>query len=262
MTIGIGTFAAAAALIVGGLGLTQATPKQQANPAPPHNQLAPPAAISTPGPGQGAAMPSAQRPEELQRRVTRSFTTAPLSEVLKWLSGEGVNFVANESDFTGDAKLTINIANQPIGDAMDAIADAFDARWTRHGNVYTLQRGSRILLPPVPPGPMGGIYPPMGETTPPAGEMNNPPFPGETPPGGITLPRDSEGAPFVWRSQELGKLVQSLTASQRAKQTRRGYLTLADLTPDQAGMLGTLPPGRDWSITYVIGKSKLILRGK
>lgn len=76
----------------------------------------------------------------LSQRVTADFKSAPLSEVLKWLSSQGLSFVVK--DGTLDGRLTIHIANQPLKDAADAIAKAMGGRWDRNGDVFTLKSGS------------------------------------------------------------------------------------------------------------------------
>src|SRR5438105_10553875 len=131
MAIGTGTIAAATALVAGALGITHAV------------QTTPEAQKSAPV----VAQEKSERSSELQRLVSGNFDNSSLSEVLKWLSGQGVSFVADGASLSGDAKLTANLQNQPLGDVMDAIADAFGGRWDRHGNIYTLHRGNGYWAP-------------------------------------------------------------------------------------------------------------------
>jgi hypothetical protein len=55
------------------------------------------------------------------------------------------------------------------------------------------------------------------------------------------------------------QLVESITADQWKKHESKGYLTPADLTPKQRGLLGTLQGDR-WEMQVVIGSKKLILK--
>ena len=149
MAIGTGTIAAATALVAGALGITHAV--QTA----PEGQKSAPVVV-----GQ-----KTERSAELQRLVSGNFENASLAEVCKWLSGQGVSFVADGTSLSGDAKLTANLQNQPLGDVMDAIADAFGGRWDRHGNIYTLHRGVAYWAPKggemrefeIAPGDMKGL---------------------------------------------------------------------------------------------------------
>ena len=88
-------------------------------------------------------------PGSLDRRLTGSFENATLKDVLKWLSQQGVSFVAR-ADADGNARLSLSIQDQPIQDVMDAIASAFDTQWEKKGNTYILKQSPRVIVEGVP----------------------------------------------------------------------------------------------------------------
>lgn len=81
----------------------------------------------------------------LDRKLSGNFENATLKEVLKWLSQQGVSFVVR-ADADGNARLSLNIQDQPIQDVMDAIASAFDTEWEKKGNTYVLKQSPRARI--------------------------------------------------------------------------------------------------------------------
>ncbi|MCH8274091.1 MAG: DUF4974 domain-containing protein [Armatimonadetes bacterium] len=77
----------------------------------------------------------------LDRKVTVTFQDATLSDVLKWLSSENVNFIAESTQISADRKVTMSVKEQPLRDVIEALADAFNARWSRQGEIYVLKEG-------------------------------------------------------------------------------------------------------------------------
>jgi hypothetical protein len=76
---------------------------------------------------------------ELKKPITKRFVNAKVSEVLAWLSLEQFSFVADSSEFSQDGSVTLNFRNQPLGAVLDAIADAFNGRWERRGEIFNLR---------------------------------------------------------------------------------------------------------------------------
>jgi hypothetical protein len=76
-----------------------------------------------------------------QRKVTRSFTNAKLSEVLDWLKSQGVNFVIRPDQVDPNSRLSLNAVNQPLRDVMSAIASAFGGSWTKEGELWVFRQG-------------------------------------------------------------------------------------------------------------------------
>jgi hypothetical protein len=101
-------------------------------------------------------------PAQVEKRVTRRFNNAPLSEVVKWLSAEGVSFVLKEADVPPNTRITLNLVNQPLPDAIRAIGTALGGHWQRHGQVYTFQKGTTPFSIVAPPAgvraPREGVY--------------------------------------------------------------------------------------------------------
>ncbi|HMS53932.1 MAG TPA: hypothetical protein PKA27_00900 [Fimbriimonadaceae bacterium] len=78
------------------------------------------------------------------KRVSVNFKNATLQEVTDWLSSHGLSYVMKIEP--GDARLTINIVDQPLKDAANAIAEAMGGRWVQSGNVFTFTKGSRNMV--------------------------------------------------------------------------------------------------------------------
>lgn len=83
------------------------------------------------------------------RRVTVRIN-GTLEDVIKWLGDNGVSFVLENKDLSG-RKLTINLVNQPIEDAIAAIADALDVSYTKKGDIYAFG-STKMLFAPAAPG--------------------------------------------------------------------------------------------------------------
>lgn len=83
------------------------------------------------------------------RRVTVRIN-GTLEDVIKWLGDNGVSFVLENKDLSS-RKLTINLVNQPIEDAIAAIADALDVSYTKKGDIYAFG-SSKMLFAPAAPG--------------------------------------------------------------------------------------------------------------
>jgi hypothetical protein len=76
----------------------------------------------------------------LNQRVSVSFKSAPLAEVVNFLSKQGVSFILQENEFDG-ARVTLDIQNKPLRDALLALADSVGGHWQRRGEVYVLRKG-------------------------------------------------------------------------------------------------------------------------
>jgi hypothetical protein len=237
----------------------------QARPAPPARPAVPAPAV-------------AQDPR-LARNVTVEFRSAPVADVLRWLSREGVSFVADESGFA-ERRVTLNIRNQPLRDAMNALADALGGNWQRRGEVYALRRGVGIV-------PGAGFDPQRFEslardmaermkdvdvrvyergralTPEDARKMReellerarqiSPPAPERI--------RARAGEVRAVRSADLKQLMESLTADQRQTHERQGHLTFDQLTPEQRRMLGDMR-GENWTITFTADGRTITVRSK
>ena len=84
--------------------------------------------------------------QELKGSVTKEFSSASASDVLRWLSGEGINFVVREQDLAG-TKLTLNFKGTPKREALRAIGIALGGRWRREGSTYVFQKGGGAFMP-------------------------------------------------------------------------------------------------------------------
>ncbi len=80
---------------------------------------------------------------EYKKLVSCSFVDASAADVLKWLSKQGVNF-AGASDSMPKGKLSLNLKDVPLHEALEAIADVFDGSWNLRGKTLIFRSG-RIL---------------------------------------------------------------------------------------------------------------------
>lgn len=78
------------------------------------------------------------------KRVTASFKSASVAEVLAWLTKQGVSFVVSD-DQINNKKITLNVVNQPIESVVDAVAASFGGHWERRGTVRVYQKGSDVF---------------------------------------------------------------------------------------------------------------------
>ncbi|MBI5705807.1 MAG: hypothetical protein HZC36_02335 [Armatimonadetes bacterium] len=83
------------------------------------------------------AKPSPASTKALQKKITKRFANANLSEVLAWLSLQDLSFVADMGAFP-DRKVTFNFKNQTLKNVMDTIAETFGGAWSQKGDIYTL----------------------------------------------------------------------------------------------------------------------------
>jgi hypothetical protein len=79
--------------------------------------------------------------EEQGPRVSASFNKAASSEVLDWLTKNGVNFVTAESELPKGETITLNVKDRPINEVLDAIASAMGGHWERRGGMRVFRKG-------------------------------------------------------------------------------------------------------------------------
>jgi len=79
--------------------------------------------------------------EDSQARVSASFNHAQVSEVMDWLTKNGFNFVAADSELPKDATITLNAKDAPVNEVADAIANALGGHWERRGSMRIFRKG-------------------------------------------------------------------------------------------------------------------------
>lgn len=80
-----------------------------------------------------------------QKSISVRFKDASASDVLDWLSNQGVSFVTSE--VPKNAKVTLNLNNVPLSDAVEAIGAALGGGWERRGSVYVFRNGVFMAMP-------------------------------------------------------------------------------------------------------------------
>ncbi len=68
-----------------------------------------------------------------------------IEDVIKWMGDTGISFVLENQNLSS-RKVTINIVDQPVEDAIAAIAEALGTGWSKRGQVYVL--GTKDVLAP------------------------------------------------------------------------------------------------------------------
>lgn len=76
----------------------------------------------------------------MDRSVSVQFNNATASDVLKWLNKQNVNYVANV-DKLPKSKITMNVSNVPLHEALGAVADALGGSWQVKGSTLIFQAG-------------------------------------------------------------------------------------------------------------------------
>ena len=84
--------------------------------------------------------------EDSQARVSASFNHAQLSEVMDWLTKNGFNFVAADSELPKDATITLNAKDEPVNEVADAIASALGGHWEHRGSMRIFRKGERFQV--------------------------------------------------------------------------------------------------------------------
>jgi hypothetical protein len=202
------------------------------------------------------------------QRVSAEFQDASLSEVLRWLGGTGVNFVADPAS-AGDAKVTLKVKDVPLRDVLRALEQVFNGTWTKNGEVYSFRPKARPRLEGfVAPRP---IVPPLDQE-----ELNRLEelaremrermeeplrrFYERLPEEFRRFEQFGPGSPRFFRFEmgNVGKLFDSITEEQWRRHAQQGYLTLDDLTPQQRAMLGN--PDGSFSMSLNINGRTLNIR--
>ncbi len=200
------------------------------------------------------------------RKVSVTFQSARVADVLKWLEVEGISFVVDPRSFGEERTVSLSVKDQPLRDVLNAIARVLNAHWEREGNIYILKpgRGFYILRPGeretgtlLTPGEVSELLRKhLGELLDRERELQEKAR--ELLKKGAVLP---EKRVLLFKSGNIGQLMDSLTPEQWALHERQGYLRVEDLTPAQRALLGSLPESaHTWSITVVINGKKLTLK--
>jgi hypothetical protein len=74
-------------------------------------------------------------------KVSVSFKNATVREVLDWLKNQGVNFVVGDDQVNKDARININVTDQPVEGFMRALAGAWAGRWERNNDIWVFRKG-------------------------------------------------------------------------------------------------------------------------
>lgn len=94
--------------------------------------------------GHGNTVYATQAPAveiSAQRKVSVSFSHASAGEVFEWLSKNGADFIAADSEIPKDVSITMSVQDQPIGEVVDALASAMGGHWERRGGIRVFRKG-------------------------------------------------------------------------------------------------------------------------
>ncbi|MCL6623532.1 MAG: STN domain-containing protein [Fimbriimonadales bacterium] len=197
------------------------------------------------------------------RKVSVTFQSARVVDVLKWLEVEGISFVVDPRSFGEERTVSLSVKDQPLRDVLNAIARVLNAHWEREGNIYILKPGRRVTEITLMPERVSellrkhlGELPRIQLGLEMERELQEKVR--ELLKKGTVLP---EKRVLLFKSGNIGQLMDSLTPEQWALHECRGYLKVEDLTPSQRALLGSLPESaHTWSITVVTNGKKLTLK--
>ena len=98
-------------------------------------------------PAQAGAVPAPAVEVQAEQRVSADFQHASVADVMDWLTKNGANFVAADSELPKDATITLNAKDVPMRELLDAIASALGGHWERQGNMRVFRKGAgfRVL---------------------------------------------------------------------------------------------------------------------
>jgi len=193
-------------------------------------------------------------------KVSVSFKRTKAAEIIDWLEKAGVSFVIEDGSIPDEKTITLNLVNQPLDDAIDAIGFALGGSFEKRNAIYVFRKGlltkdiwslsspaTQLAIPPAPfkgPNPPGPVY--QWKTFSDK-SWANPAVPQGTKflkefktPQAFTFafPSDKSGSFTFTTSTNLPALQKSLTAKQKETMKKRGYLTPKDLTAKQVSYLG------------------------
>jgi len=146
----------------------------------------------------------------------------------------------------------------PVPPGSEKDWEHFGKKWEKWGEEFGRKFEKNMKnIPPPPNAPDVDFDLDMG-TPPPPPDIDEPMprRPGE-PRVQIMPPRPPRPG-----GQNLKRLIHSLSAEQRAKAERQGYLTPMDLTEEQVHMLGGMPTGDRWTLNFQIDGEKLEIRNR
>lgn len=199
------------------------------------------------------------------RKVSVTFQSARVEDVLKWLEVEGISFVVNPRAFGEERVVSLSVKEQPLRDVLNAIARVLGAHWEREGNIYILKPGGSVLEIPSGTRTLRELLEELRIPKDLKQYLGVPREEVERILEGLQqrrfFERTQEGVrPFIFKSDGFIRLMDSLTPEQWALHERQGYLKVDDLTPEQRGMLGALPTNATWIISVTVDGRTLTLK--
>lgn len=90
------------------------------------------------------AAPQATSTADTRNRVTIQFNDAKPGEVLNALRGLGVDFIVSAGDIPDNARITLNVKDQPVADVLNAVARALGGHWERENNIRVFKKGANV----------------------------------------------------------------------------------------------------------------------
>ncbi len=92
----------------------------------------------------------------MDRLVSVQFTNVIASDVLKWLTKQNVNFVANV-DKLPKSKITMNLSNVPLHEALETVAESLGGLWQVKRSALMFKTNMFGTMP-VSPATMGKVH--------------------------------------------------------------------------------------------------------
>jgi hypothetical protein len=113
--------------------------------AKPDSSVAAPAAFAPDAPAQNRALRYAplrglKDIKGMSKSVSVNFENKTASDILKWMSKQGVNFAVNVDSLPKN-RISMHMTNAPLHDVLSAVADVLGGQWSLRNNTLIFNQG-------------------------------------------------------------------------------------------------------------------------
>lgn len=211
----------------------------------------------------------------MEKKVSANFNQATVGDVLKWVSKQGVSFVVNNDELKSK-KITMNLNNVKLHDALNALAEAIGANWQVKGSMLILRPGfggftysdsarSRTLMAPLNSDSIVREYRAQADALRGQGEIER--FRSEKLRADSSKMREeaAKAREQAAKARDMAQkvrtehhtkmveMIKTLSPAQRELHKKQGYLKWSDLTPDQRKAMGIeKEPANDSNFSMVV----------
>lgn len=202
-----------------------------------------------------------QNPTSYSGKAVSLNFSGSVSDLLKQLKKEGINFVAVDPDL-GTKKVTVNVTQRPVDELLDAVGASLGGHWSKKGETYAFVKGGAYGIFPsgqlnsglrfnrTLPKDLEKQFDSMKLMIPDMKGMQEFNFSGPDQKAMEELKKRFKDMPkmqnfrtFSFGQSDITAFTKSLTDDQRALMKKHGYLKSSDLTAKQRTQLGVPEKG-------------------